>query len=197
MLYLKKAKTKKLKMSNIDEQISKTILLKTLKRIKEDPLSNIGCSVSLVNSHDIYNWKCTLMGPNDSPYRGGVFILYIQFPKDFPMSGPVVIFDTPIYHMNINPVQGEKPLGYCCISTVNFWTPDTSIEDLLNSIFGLFYAANEAGAYGVEYKDEYINRNLIYNKKVAYFTKKYSIDNQVSSRDNNLHKWDFSVGDDF
>ena len=26
-------------------------------------------------------------------------------------------------------------MGYCCISTVNFWTQDTSIEDLLNSIF--------------------------------------------------------------
>ena len=99
--------------------------------------------------------------------------------------------------MNINPIQGDKPLGYCCISTVNFWTPDTSIEDLLNSIFGLFYVANEVGAYGSDYKDEFRNRREIYDKKAKYFTKKYSIDKMVSSKELNLTKWNFEVGDDF
>ena len=184
-------------MSNIDEKISSTILMKTLKRLMQNPLTNIGCTVGLVDKHDIYNWKCTLSGPNDSPYRGGLFKLFIKFDKNFPIVGPVVIFDTPIYHMNINPIQGDKPLGYCCISTVNFWTPDTSIEDLLNSIFGLFYVANEDGAYGLDYKDEFRNRRDIYDKKAKYFTKKFSIDNLVSTKKKNLTRWTFDVGDDF
>ena len=99
--------------------------------------------------------------------------------------------------MNINPIQGEKPVGYCCISTVNFWTPDTSIEDLLNSIFGLFYVANEQGAYGLEYKDEFRNRNDLYNKKAKYFTQKFSIENMVSSKEQNLTRWTFNVDNDF
>ena len=184
-------------MSNIDEKISSTILMKTLKRLMQNPLTNIGCTVGLVDKHDIYNWKCTLSGPNDSPYRGGLFKLFIKFDKNFPIVGPVVIFDTPIYHMNINPIQGDKPLGYCCISTVNFLTPDTSIEDLLNSIFGLFYVANEDGAYGLDYKDEFRNRRDIYDKKAKYFTKKFSIDNLVSTKEQNLTRWTFDVGDDF
>ena len=184
-------------MSNIDEKISSTILMKTLKRLMQNPLTNIGCTVGLVDKHNIYNWKCTLSGPNDSPYRGGLFKLFIKFDKNYPIVGPVVIFDTPIYHMNINPIQGDKPLGYCCISTVNFWTPDTSIEDLLNSIFGLFYVANEDGAYGLDYKDEFRNRREIYDKKAKYFTKKFSIDNLVSSKEQNLTRWTFDVGDDF
>ena len=184
-------------MSTAEEEISKIILIKTYKRLKQNPLTNIGCSVGLVDSKDIYNWKCTLSGPNDTPYRGGLFKLFIKFDKNFPMVGPVVIFDTPIYHMNINPVQGEKPLGYCCISTVNFWTPDTSIEDLLNSIFGLFYVANEDGAYGLDYKDEFRNRNDLYNKKAKYFTQKFSIENMVSSREQNLTRWTFNVDNDF
>jgi len=114
----------------------------SLSPIKKDPLSNIGCTVGLPDHSDIYTWKCTLVGPEDSPYKGGIFQLYIKFKKNFPMEGPEVIFDTPIYHMNINPVAGNQPLGHCCVSTVNFWTPDTSIEDLLTSIFGLFYVAN-------------------------------------------------------
>ena len=184
-------------MSTAEEQISMVILMKTYKRLKENPLTNIGCTVGLVDSHDIYTWKCSLSGPNDTPYKGGIFKLFIKFDKNFPMVGPVVIFDTPIYHMNINPIQGEKPLGYCCISTVNFWTPDTSIEDLLNSIFGLFYVANEEGAYGLDYKDEFRNRRDLYNKKAEYFTRKFSIENMVSSKEQNLTKWTFNVGDDF
>ena len=184
-------------MSKIDEEISITILMKTFKRLKKNPLTNIGCTVGLVDQNNLYNWKCTISGPNDSPYKGGLFKLFIKFDKSFPLVGPIVIFDTPIYHMNINPIQGDKPLGYCCISTVNFWTPDTSIEDLLNSIFGLFYVANEDGAYGLDYKDEFRNRREIYDKKAKYFTKKYSIDKMVSSKELNLTKWNFEVGDDF
>ena len=176
-------------MSNIDEKISSTILMKTLKRLMQNPLTNIGCTVGLVDKHDIYNWKCTLSGPNDSPYRGGLFKLFIKFDKNFPIVGPVVIFDTPIYHMNINPIQGEKPLGYCCISTVNFWTPDTSIEDLLVSVFALFYAANPESAYGLDIREEFETNKQLYDKKVAYFTKKYAVP-ESSSKD--LDKWDFN-----
>ena len=100
--------------------------------------------------------------------------------------------------MNINPTKNSKdPLGFCCINTVNFWTPDTSIEDLINSIFGLFYVANEDGAYGLEYKNEFRNKRELYNKKVRYFTQKYAGDNRVSSKELNLTKWNFEIGDDF
>ena len=184
-------------MSKIDEEISITILMKTFRRLMKNPLTNIGCTVGLVDQNNLYNWKCTISGPNDSPYKGGLFKLFIKFDKSFPLVGPIVIFDTPIYHMNINPIQGDKPLGYCCISTVNFWTPDTSIEDLLNSIFGLFYVANEDGAYGLDYKDEFRNRREIYDKKAKKKKKKYSIDKMVSSKELNLTKWNFEVGDDF
>ena len=184
-------------MSNIDEEISKTILLRTLKQMKKDPPSNIGCTVGLPDHSDIYTWKCTLVGPEDSPYKGGIFQLYIKFKKNFPMEGPEVIFDTPIYHMNINPVAGNQPLGHCCVSTVNFWTPDTSIEDLLTSIFGLFYVANEEGAYGLDYKAEFRNNRNLYDKKAEYFTKKYAMGDITSSKESNLTKWTFDIGDDF
>ena len=176
-------------MDSIEEQLSKAILTKAFKNIHDDPLSNIGCTVGLIDEDDIYNWKCSLIGPNDSPYKGGFFRLYIKFSKKFPKEGPEVIFDTPIYHLNVNPIQQEEPLGHCCISTVNFWTPDTSIEDLLVSIFALFYAANADSAYGIDIKKEFLDDNSLYRKKARYFTKKYAIPS-VNSK--NLTKWDFS-----
>ena len=58
--------------------------IEAIKRIKEEfkdlstnPNPNIGVTVGLVNENNIFEWKCTLMGPKDTSYEGGLFILNI------------------------------------------------------------------------------------------------------------------------
>ena len=177
---------------SIVEKTSETILSRTYRKLHDNPLTNIGCTVALVNEN-IYHWKCSLIGPNDSIYKKGLFRLFIKFPKDFPFSGPEVIFDTPIYHLNVNPKKGKEPLGHICLSTINFWTPDSSIEDLLVSIFALFYVANSDSPYGIKIKEEFEKNRKLYDYKAEFFTKKYAVPKKASDR---LDKWDFSINDD-
>jgi len=56
-------------------------LKKELFTILTDPEPTI--SVSPVEN-DISNWRATIMGPEDSPYEGGVFHLKVMLPEEYP-----------------------------------------------------------------------------------------------------------------
>jgi len=66
------------------------------------------------------------MGPDDSPYSGGVFFLDIHFPADYPFKPPRVSFTTRIYHCNIN-ING----GICLDALKEHWTPAMTISKVI------------------------------------------------------------------
>jgi len=77
--------------------------INALKKIKEEfndlnhnPISNIGCVVSLPNEDNLFEWTATIVGPLDTSYKGGLFYLRIFFPENYPNSAPEVCFTTPI-----------------------------------------------------------------------------------------------------
>jgi ubiquitin-protein ligase len=58
-----------------------------------------------VSERNIGFWKVAMQGPDDSPYEGGVFLLYVDIGADFPRLPPAVRFITPILHPNISKVM--------------------------------------------------------------------------------------------
>ena len=175
--------------------------IKAMKKIKgefqdlnSNPISNIGATIGLINEDNIFEWQCSLMGPKDTSYSGGLFFLRIKFPDNYPQSAPEVCFKTPIYHVNINPripkVSGAESLGHVCISTLNWWKPETTMREVLTNIFTLFYLGNPDSPYGLERADELRNNRALYEEKIKYFTKKYADLNQTGEE--YVSDWNFS-----
>jgi len=107
---------------------------KELLELGRDPPAS--CSAGPL-SEDHYNWQATIMGPEDSPYQGGVFFLTINFPENYPFKPPKVHFTTKIYHCNVN------SNGAICLDILkDQWSPALTISKVLLSISSLLTDPN-------------------------------------------------------
>ena len=124
-------------------------LNKELLELKNNPPSN--CSAGLIDD-DIFHWQATIIGPEDTPYSGGIFELRIDFPQDYPFKPPNIIFITKIYHCNIN-VSGN----ICLDILKDQWSPALTISKVLLSICSLMNDQNPDDPLRPEAADMYIN----------------------------------------
>ena len=153
------------------------IIQEEFKQLNRSPLGNFGITVGLFDDENIYEWKCTMIGPKDTCYKNGLFYLKITFPKDYPNSKPEVVFLTPIYHLNVKYwAHGTQPLGHICVNTLNYWNPGDSVKKILPELFTLMHQNNPDSPYdeGTKRKDEFNNNRAFFEQKAQYFTKKYA-----------------------
>ena len=109
-------------------------LKKELEELNSNPPTN--CSAGVVED-DIYHWQATILGPDGSPYEGGIFYLRIEFPTDYPFKPPKVTFITKIYHCNISPT------GNICLDILkDNWSPALTVSKVLLSITSLLSDPN-------------------------------------------------------
>ena len=141
-------------------------ITKELKELKTDPPAN--CSAGLIND-DIYNWQATIIGPDDSPYQGGIFTLNIVFSNEYPFKPPKCTFITKIYHPNINS-QG----GICLDILKDNWSPALTVNKLLLSISSLLTDPNPDDPLVLEIAQLYKSDKAEYDKRAKEFTLFYA-----------------------
>ncbi|XP_010542463.1 PREDICTED: constitutive photomorphogenesis protein 10 [Tarenaya hassleriana] len=78
---------------------------------------------------NLYHWIATIIGPEGTPYEGGIFFMDIIFPSDYPFKPPKVVFKTRIYHCNVD-TSGNLSLD---ILRDN-WSPARTITKILQAI---------------------------------------------------------------
>ncbi|KAL8038905.1 hypothetical protein ABFX02_10G001800 [Erythranthe guttata] len=103
-------------------------IIKELNDLKKDDSANNPFNAGPV-AEDLFNWKATITGPADSPYSGGLFLVAIRFPPDYPFKPPKVILKTEIFHPNID----EYGNIYLDILKEK-WSPAITISKVLVSI---------------------------------------------------------------
>ena len=132
-------------------------------------------TVGLLDENSIFNWRVTLLGPQDTPYRRGLFFLSLSFPQNYPSSPPEVIFNTPIYHLNVKRFRDNSgPIGQVDLAILNFWKPEYTARDIIISVFSLFYMNKDNSPFSLEMSEEYRNNKNLYIEKCKYFTSKYA-----------------------
>ena len=180
-------------MMSQEKQKSLMQIKQEFQDINSNPIANIGVSIGLVNN-DMFEWQATMIGPSDTPYKNGLFLLRIKFPDNYPRKAPDVRFITPIYHVNVNPRAPKnndmQSLGHVCISTLNHWKEDCKMREVFTDIFALFYVGNPNSAYGLDRAQEMKTNKELYEKKIKFFTKKYA--NPAKAHKLVETDWDFS-----
>ena len=140
---------------------------KELADLQRDPPAN--CSAGPTDESDLYNWTASIMGPDDSPFQGGVFFLNVQFPTDYPFKPPKLSFTTRIYHPNIN------SNGSICLDILkDQWSPALTISKVLLSISSLLTDANPNDPLVPEIAHIFKNDRARYENTAREWTRRYA-----------------------
>ena len=141
---------------------------KELIDLGKDPPAN--CSAGPTDEKDQFHWQATIMGPDDSPFTGGVFFLNIHFPNDYPFKPPKCNFITRIYHPNIN------SNGSICLDILkDQWSPALTISKVLLSISSLLTDPNPDDPLVPEIAHIFKTDKSRYEATAREWTKKYAM----------------------
>eukprot|EP01015_Nassula_variabilis_P001365 TRINITY_DN1073_c0_g1_i5.p1 TRINITY_DN1073_c0_g1~~TRINITY_DN1073_c0_g1_i5.p1 ORF type:complete len:164 (-),score=39.69 TRINITY_DN1073_c0_g1_i5:145-636(-) len=109
-------------------------ITKEIQKLQSEKVQGIDVEV---NPSNIRHFIVKIEGPSLTPYEGGIFDAELFLPEDYPMAPPKVIFNTKIYHPNID------NLGRICLDILkDKWSPALQIRSVLLSIQALLSSPN-------------------------------------------------------
>merc|ERR1712130_460406 len=126
-------------------------------------------SIHVFPSDELYLWQVLLEGPDNTPYQGGVFVLYVNFPPKYPDVPPEVRFLTKIYHCNIN------NSGRICHSVFDRdYVSTLKVNFILQCVFGLLVFPAPEDPLDSVLASEFLQTPETYNANARACTKKHA-----------------------
>ncbi|GLI62038.1 hypothetical protein VaNZ11_004619 [Volvox africanus] len=142
-----------------------------LKNVLDDPPA--GVSAWLPDESNSAFVEAQVIGPDDTPYSGGLFQLRVVFPDRYPMEPPNVKFKTKVYHPNVSHD------GNICLSILNMppkgnWSPSLSLRTVLISIQNLLSAPNPDDPLDAEAAKELKTQPHVFQSRASEWTRIYA-----------------------
>jgi ubiquitin-protein ligase len=137
-------------------------ITKDLQALSKNPLE--GISVQTVND-DLFHIRATIQGPAGTPYEGGLFVLDVKVPPDYPLRSPLYSMVTKIYHPNV----GQN--GEICKRP---WTPKDTIASILEFLHSLLIAPDLENPLSNDIGTQYQNERATFEKTAREWTNQYA-----------------------
>lgn len=152
----------------------KRILIDILD-VMDDPMSDVFIHFDEENIQEIL---VVLVGPQGTPYDGGMFPFHLKFTNRYPSEPPKVTFLTPNEKVRFHPNLYQ--LGKVCLSILGTWDgPEwTSVMNLRSLILSLQSILSEnplRNEPGLESEPVYGKKNQNYNMFIRYVTVKFAV----------------------
>ena len=125
--------------------------------------------VKLVDNN-IRHWKGRIKGPIDTCYQGGIFVIDIIIPNEYPFKPPKMKFDTKIWHPNISSVTG----AICLDILKNEWTPALTIRTALISLQALMCAPVPDDPQDAVVASQYLSDIKLFNATAKQWVEEYA-----------------------
>lgn len=137
------------------------------KKLETNPLEYIR-SIDSVND-DMYVWDITMIGPENSPYAGGIFVLRMTFPEQYPFKPPTLYFQTTIYHPSVVTATGEV-----CSAVLGNWSPTLTTEHCLMTVYSLLQVPSADHPLEQEIAHQLATKPKEFEKIAKKYTKEYA-----------------------
>jgi len=90
-----------------------------------------------MNNNDHKFWKLLFKGETGTLYADGIWVIYVSFPEEYPISPPEVRFINKIYHCNISN-DGK----ICHEILTSKWSPHVSMKKIIEEISSMLTSPN-------------------------------------------------------
>eukprot|EP01006_Ploeotia_vitrea_P040578 TRINITY_DN66434_c9_g5_i3.p1 TRINITY_DN66434_c9_g5~~TRINITY_DN66434_c9_g5_i3.p1 ORF type:complete len:198 (+),score=97.43 TRINITY_DN66434_c9_g5_i3:58-651(+) len=119
---------------------------------------------------DMSHWVGHIMGPENTPYEGGVFEVDIRVPKNYPFEPPKMRFTTKLWHPNVSSANG----AICLDILKNEWSPALTMRTALLSLQALLSCPNPDDPQDAQVANQYKKDLKAFNNTAKFWTETYA-----------------------
>lgn len=129
------------------------------------------CAIKVEIVNDTYTeLRGEIVGPPDTPYEEGTFILEIKVPETYPFNPPKVRFVTRIWHPNISSVTG----AICLDILRDQWAAAMTLRTVLLSLQALLSSPEPDDPQDAVVAKQYKENKDMFNETAKYWTYVYA-----------------------